>query len=206
MRTQRTDYSNSTVTVYKTFFPRIIVSTIQIIQPCFLIEYIPPIAERISLAEGINEYASSAQHLTPRIIFVFYHENSSIVKNSYNVSLKIMQIRVHCAVEFHFRRAVLRIVEEMQLILMCHFTKISIIYRHMRKNLPVVSIIRRFRMPRLFYNLLHTHAIVIILKRYANVFRTHLFQLTASQPCVRPCAVVQRIANCVVGNRFDRRS
>ena len=54
----------------------------------------------------------------------------------------------------------------------------------------------------MLHDLLCPQAIVVILERYARTFRIHLLELAASLPCVRPCPVVQRIANRVVGDRL----
>ena len=47
------------------------------------------------------------------IVLAFYHEASNAVNDSYNAALKVVDVAVQCAVEFH-RRPALRIVEEVQ--------------------------------------------------------------------------------------------
>ena len=72
----------------------------------------------------------------------------------------------------------------------------------MGEQLAMVNIVGGFRIPRLFHDLLHAHAIVVILERYARAFRTYLLELAARFPSVVPRSVVQRIADCVVGDRL----
>ena len=50
------------------------------------------------------------------IVLAFYHEASNAVNDSYNAALKVVDVAVNRAVEFHHRRPALRIVEEVQLI------------------------------------------------------------------------------------------
>ena len=72
----------------------------------------------------------------------------------------------------------------------------------MSKEFTVHGIIGGFRVPRLLHDLLHAHTIVIVLERYARTFRTHLLQLAAGLPRVRPRPIVQRVANRIVGDRL----
>lgn len=52
--------------------------------------------------------------LAPCIVFVFYHEASGAVNDSYNVALKVVDVAVQRAVEVYHCRPALRIVEEVQ--------------------------------------------------------------------------------------------
>ena len=113
-----------------------------------------------------------------------------------------MNVCIDDAVVADLRRMTFRVIEEVHFILMGHFVEIRVIHRHVRKKFSVVGIIGGFRVPRLLYDLLHTHAIVVILERYVRAFRAHLLQLAAGLPCVRPRPVVQRIANRVIGDRL----
>ena len=72
----------------------------------------------------------------------------------------------------------------------------------MSKEFTVHGIIGGFRVPRLLHDLLHAHAVVIILERYARAFRAHLLELAACFPSVAPRSVVGRVADCIVGNRL----
>ena len=72
----------------------------------------------------------------------------------------------------------------------------------MRDIFAVQDVSSCFRVPRLFHDLLRPQAVMIVLERYARTFRTHLLQLAAGLPCVRPRPVVQRIANRVIGDRL----
>ena len=68
----------------------------QIIQSHLFIEHIPPIPERVQLGQRfICSCQGSHDHgLAPRIVTIFYHKVSGAVKDSYNVSLKTMDIAV----------------------------------------------------------------------------------------------------------------
>ena len=78
----------------------------------------------------------------------------------------------------------------------------AIVHRHVGEQLTVINIVGGFRIPRLLHDLLHAHAVVIILERYARAFRAHLLELATRFPSVAPRPVVGRVADCIVGNRL----
>ena len=94
------------------------------------------------------------------------------------------------------------IIVEMHYILLRNFIKISIIYGHVRQQFIMIEIIGDLGVPGLLHDLLHTHAVVIVLERYARTLRAHLLQLAAGLPRVRPRPIVQRVANRIVGDRL----
>ena len=141
--------------------------------------HIPPIAERISLAQRIGQSTSATQRLAPCVVLVFYHKASVTVKDTNNVALQIVDISIDSTVVADLRRTALRIVEEVQLVLMRDFIEVGVVHRHMREQFTVVSIIGGFRVPRLLHDLLHAHTIMIVLERYARTLCVHLLELAA---------------------------
>ena len=103
------------ICIEKAVFCWIVIPIAQIIQSRLLVEHIPPIPERVALAQRIRQGASGARQLAPCIVLVFYHEDSGNVNDSHDVPLKIVEVGVHRAIEFNLCRATLRVVEEVQL-------------------------------------------------------------------------------------------
>ena len=65
-----------------------IVPAPQIIQPRLLVVDIPPISERIELAQRACQRACRAQRFSPCIVLVFYHKDSVAVNNSHYIARK----------------------------------------------------------------------------------------------------------------------
>ena len=93
------------------------------------------------------------------------------------------------------------VIEEVQLIGMLNFVEVGVVYLHMRKQLAMVGIVRRLRVPAVLQHLLDTHTVVIVLEGERLPFAGHLLELSADCPLVRPTTIVQRVADCVVRDR-----
>ena len=172
-----------------------IIPASEVVQARFLIEDVTTIAERIAHTQRVRERAGRAQRLTPCIVLVFYNKIASAVKNADDVALEVMDVGIDCAIEPRLCRAGLRIVEEVQLVSMLNFIEVSVRYFHMRHQLAVVGVIRRFRIPTVLEYLLDTHTVVVVLEGERLPFAGHLLQLTTDCPFVRPDAIIQRIAD-----------
>ena len=92
----------------------IVVPALQIIQPSFLVEYIPTIPERLDRTQRAGKRTSLTDHLTPSIVSVGYHFGTVAVNQPNDVTLQVVQVGVGSTVEDHHSRLVLRIVEEVQ--------------------------------------------------------------------------------------------
>ena len=83
---------------------------------------------------------------------------------------------------------------------MLDFVEIGVVNRHVRKQLAMVSAVRGFRIPAVLQHLLDTHTVVVVLEGERLPFAGHLLELSADCPFIRPTAIVQRVADCIVGN------
>ena len=104
------------IRIDKTLYAWIIIPTLQIVQPSFLIKHIPAISERLYLAQRLRQFTSAPQRRTPRIVAVADDGIAILIQNRNNVALQALNIRIRRAVVHHHRRTVLRVIEEMQLI------------------------------------------------------------------------------------------
>ncbi len=141
-----------------------IIPASEVVQPRFLIEDVSAITERIANAERVRKRTGRTQQLTPCIVLVFYNKIASAVKNADDIALEIVEVGVDRAVESHLCRSGLSIVEEMELIGMLNFVEVSVVNLHMRKQLAMVGIVRRLRIPAVLQHLLNAHTIVVVLE------------------------------------------
>ena len=95
---------------------RIIVPTPQIVQPRLLIERIPTIPEGLHLAQRFRQLTGTPQRRAPRIVAVADDGIAILIQNRNNIALQALDVGIRRAIVHHHRRAVLRIVEEVQLI------------------------------------------------------------------------------------------
>ena len=112
-----------------------------------------------------------------------------------------MDIGVDRAVEADLGRAALRVVEEVHHVLMRRFGGVAVVHRHVREQLAVQIVVRRFGVPVRLHHLLRAQAVVVVLECQRRALRAHALQLAARLPFIRPRAIVQRIAHSVVNNR-----
>ena len=173
---------------------RIVEPTPQIIQPRLFVVDIPPIPKRLHLAQRFRPLTGTPQRRAPRIVAVADDGIAILIQNRNNIALQALDIRIRRAVVHHHRRAVLRVVEEVQLIRAGS---------HMHNILAVQRVLRHHAVDRF----LHAQAVRIVdeLRRHARFL--HLLQLPAVLPSVRPRPVIQRIANRIIANcaAVDRR-
>ena len=141
-----------------------IIPASEVVQAGFLIIDIPTIAERIAHTQRIRERAGHGERLTPCIVLVFYNKIAIVVKDANDISLKIMEIGVGRAIEVYLRRTGLRIVKEVQLVSMLNFVKVGVVNLHVRKQLAMISIVRRLRIPAMLQHLLNAHTVVVVLE------------------------------------------
>ena len=92
----------------------VIVSTSQVIEACFLVEYIPPVAEGIELAEGRSQGACGGDGLAPGVVPVFYNQRAGVVKQAHHIALEAVDVAVPVGAELHHGRLALRVVEEVE--------------------------------------------------------------------------------------------
>ena len=168
---------------------RIIVSRTKAIESSLLVVNISPIPERIPFAQRISERTSRAQQLAPCIVLVFYNEGPSAVKQAHDVALQIVDVGIDNAVVADLRRTALRIVEEVQIV---------VVDCHVSKQLTVELVLRLGTID----NLAHTQPIVVVFELHGCAGLRHLLELAACIPGIRPRSVIQRISNGVVGNGF----
>ena len=95
---------------------RIIVPAPQIVQPCFLIEHIPAIAERLHLAQRLRQLTGAPQRRAPRIVAVADDGIAIFIQNRNNIALQALDVGIRRAIVHHHCRTVLRVVEEVQLV------------------------------------------------------------------------------------------
>ena len=107
---------NKRIRINKSTQPRIIVPTPQIVQSRLLVKHIPAIPKRLHLAQRFCQLASTPQRRAPRIVAVANDGIAILIQNCNNIALQALDIRIRRAVVHHHRRAVLRIVEEVQFI------------------------------------------------------------------------------------------
>ena len=84
---------------------------------------------------------------------------------------------------------------------MRRFGGIAVVHRHVREQLAVQIVVRRFGVPVRLHHLLRAQAVVVVLECQRRALRAHALQLAARLPFIRPRAIVQRIAHSVVNNR-----
>ena len=113
---KRGEHGIRSIRIDKSPKTRTIVSTSQIIQSRLLIVDIPTITERIEFAEGGGFAASGSDRLAPCIVLIFYKNVVSSVKNCNDITLQVVDVGVHGAIEVYHRRTAVRIVVEVQII------------------------------------------------------------------------------------------
>ena len=111
-----------------------------------------------------------------------------------------MDVGVDRTVEADLCRAALCVVEEVQLIDVTNLIEIGIRYFHMRQQLAMLGVIRRFRIPTVLEYFLDAHTVVIVLEDERLPFAGHLLEPSANCPLVRPTTIIERIADCVIRN------
>ena len=177
-----------------------IIPASEVVQPGFLIVNVSTITERVAHAERVRKRTGRAQRLAPCIVLVFYNKIAIVVKNTNDISLEIVDVGIDRAIESHFCRTGLRIVEEMQLISMLNLIEVGVVYLHVRKQLAMVSVVRSFGIPAVLEYLLDTHTVVVALEGEGLSFAGHFLELSAGCPFVRPTTIVERIADYIVRN------
>ena len=195
MTIQRSNSSTVYVRIDEAPLGTIIIPAAQVVQPRFLIEDITAIAKRIAHTQRVRKRAGRAQRLTPCIVLVFYYKIASAVKNADDVALEILDIGINRAVESNFCRTGLGVVEEMEHIGMLNFVEVSVRYFHMRHQLAVIGVIRRFGVPAMLQHLLNTHTVVVVLEGEGLSFAGHFLELATNRPFIRPTTIIQRIAD-----------
>lgn len=111
-------FANLIICIEKPAHRRVVIPALQIVQLRLLVIEIPTIAERIAHTKLISHGAGCGKQLTPCIVLVFYHQHAGIVKQADYITLQIMDVGIHCAIELHFHRTALRVVEEVELVLL----------------------------------------------------------------------------------------
>ena len=106
-----------------------------------------------------------------------------------------MDVSIDRAVKPHLRRTGLGIVEEVEFVGMLNFIEIGVVYIHMRKQLAVVGVIRRFGIPTVLEHLLNAHTVVVVFEGERLSVSGHLLELSSDCPFVRPATIIQRIAD-----------
>ena len=79
-------FTNVAIRIHEPSPPRIIIPAPQIVQPRFLIEHIPAIAERLHLAQRLRQFASAPQRRAPRIIAVADNSIAILIQNCNKVA------------------------------------------------------------------------------------------------------------------------
>ena len=171
------------------------------VQLRFLIVDITTIAERVALAQRIGQRAGGAQQLAPCIVLVFYYKRAGAVKNANDISLQIVDVGIDNTIVTDLYRAGLRIVEEMQFVLLGNLIPVGVIHRHVGKQLAMVGVVRRLRIPAVLQHLLDAHTVVVVLEGERLSFAGHLLKLATDCPFIRPATIIQRIADCVIRDR-----
>ena len=64
----------------------------------------------------------------------------------------------------------------------------------------MVSIIRRFGIPAVLQHFPDAHTVVVVLERQRLSVSGHLLELSSDCPFVRPASIIERIADCIIGN------
>lgn len=108
-----------------------------------------------------------------------------------DVTLQVVHVGVHHAVEAHLRRPALRVVEEVQGVRTTG---------HVGNQLPVQHVVGRSGHAILRNHLLGTQPVVVVLELHGHSGPAHLAELPASAPGVAPGAVAQRVTNGIVSN------
>ena len=170
-------------------------------QLALLIIDVTTIAERIAYTERIRQRAGGSERLARCIVLVFYYKRTSAVKDADDISLEIVDVGIDRAVKPHLRRTGLRVVEEVQLVDMSNLVEVGIRHFHMGEQFTMVSVVRRLRVPAVLEYFLNTHTIVVVLERQRLSVAGHFPKLSADRLFVSPAAIVERIADCVVGDR-----
>ena len=83
---------------------------------------------------------------------------------------------------------------------MLNFIEVSVCDLHVRKQLAMISIVRRLRIPAMLQYLLDTHTVVVVFEGQRLSVAGHLLELATCRPGKCPCAIIGRIANRIVGN------
>jgi len=96
---------------------RIKIPTSEVIQPGLFVVHISTLAERLHRAQRAGHATSLTNRLTPRIVLILYHSGAVAVKNGHKVALQVLHIAVRGPVESDNRRLVLRIIEEVQVVI-----------------------------------------------------------------------------------------
>ena len=166
----------------------VIVSTSQVIEACFLVEYIPPVAEGVELSEGILLGTCRGDGLAPGVVPVLYNQRAGVVKQTHNVALETVDIAVPVGAELDHGRLALGVVEEVEGIAALG---------HVHDLLAVEVIVGGGRDAADGGGLLRAQAVVVVREAHGCAGFAHGGQLASRLPGIAPRAVICGIANGV---------
>ena len=162
---------------------RVIVPTLQIIQPRFRVVDIPAVAKGVLFAEGARHRAGGGQRIAPCVVGVGHDARAAGIDETGHVALCILDVEVLRAVVVHGQRAG-RVVGEVQLIAAP---------RQLHQLVAQIMVIVR----RAVDGLRDALAVGIVAVGDIRPGLAHPRELAAVLPCVGPRAVAQKIADLV---------
>ena len=136
VNTASNKFAGNFIRINKPSPSRVIIPAPQIVQPRLHIVHVAAIAEGIVIADGIGQRTGNGQQLTPGIVGVPDDLVFCAIDQADDIALQVIQVAVLRAVEFHNCRAVLRIIPEMQVV---------IILRHVDNIITMQRILRGYK-------------------------------------------------------------
>ena len=76
----------------------IIVTALEVVQPCLRVIHIPAVAEGVEFAQRVGHGAGGGQRITPRVIGVRHHLRAAAVDQPGHVALRVLQVEVFRAI------------------------------------------------------------------------------------------------------------
>lgn len=173
----------------------VIVSGLEVIEASFGVVDVAPVAEGVVTAQGRPTRAGAAGGVAPSVVGIRYYRITICVQDGDNITLEVYGVEVCCAIKVHSQGRAQSIITDSQ----------GVVYRF----IPCVGD-GYLRDLRTIVDILDSSVIVEILG-YAQTVgvvgkgsrvpgEADGTKLAAMLPCVRPEAVIQRIADSIIGD------
>ena len=160
--------------------PRVIIPALQIVQPRLRVVDVPAVAQGVLFAEGARHRAGGGQRIAPCVVGVGHNARAAGIDKAGHLDLCVLDVKIFRAVVVHGQRAG-RVVGEVQLVAAP---------RQLHQLVAQIMVIVR----RTVDGFRDALAVGIVAVGDCLAGLAHPRELAAVMPCVRPCAVAEKIA------------
>lgn len=167
----------------------IVISALQVIQASFSVVDVAAVAQGVMQAEGVCHAAGGAKELAPGIVGIAYNRSARAVQNGHHIALQVGDIVVGRSVEIDRQRTTIGTISKPHGV-----AAIS----HSAELTAVVDI--GISVSAVGIAALRPHAVSIVGKTPGLTISGHGCKLPPLCPGIAPSAVIQRIADGIIGD------